>query len=169
MRTKKSNQTALVEAALLKQEKALNEAGIEVKNKIHYPDYWKKRKHRLNIELVKRLQETANADPVMEDAYGKYKPGTFLYKNYIVTVTYENGLWNVHIFGEANCLGDLVIPQFTIQDVRDRFVPDYCMMLQFFPSREERKAARGVILYEMPGSVEEDKEAKAEETESKDE
>ena len=44
-----------------------------------------------------------------------------------------------------------------IQEVRDRYIPDYCMMVQFYPSRAERGTLMGIQLCEMPGSIQEDK------------
>lgn len=142
-------------------QKKMSEAGMDCG--FHFPEYWKKRRSNLSVELLKQLQKTAEAEPEVTDAYGKYKTGTFLYKAFIVTVTRENGLWNVHIFGE----NPVTLP--IIQEVRDRFVPDYCMMIHFFPSREEREALRGVMLVEMPGSVEEDKDEAKDGAENKNE
>ena len=147
------------EIAMMERQKKLDLAGID-ERKIHFPEYWKKHRVRLTEDLLKELQSTAEAEPLMEDAYGKYKPGTFLHRAFIVTVTRENDLWNVHIFGKETITASI------IQEVRDKFVPDYCMMLQFYPSREEREAIKGVILYEMPGSVEVDSQ-EAETTENK--
>ena len=144
---------------MMERQKKLDLAGID-ERKIHFPEYWKKHRVRLTEDLLKELQSTAEAEPLMEDAYGKYKPGTFLHRAFIVTVTRENDLWNVHIFGKETITASI------IQEVRDKFVPDYCMMLQFYPSREEREAIKGVILYEMPGSVEVDSQ-EAEKTENK--
>lgn len=143
------------EIAEMNRQKRMNEAGVD-ESKIHFPEYWKKHKGNIAPELMKELQETAERDHVVADEYGVYKPGTFLYRAFIVTVLYENELWSVHIFGEN------AVTQSIIQEVRDRFVPDYCVMLQFYPSREERKATKGVILYEMPGSTEADESTASE-------
>jgi hypothetical protein len=97
------------------------------------------------------LQNTANQEPEVEDAYGKYKQGTFLFKCFIVTVTRENGLWMLHIFSQAM---PITLP--IIQEVRDKYIPDYCMMVQFYPSRQERNTLQGIQLCEMPGSIQED-------------
>ena len=139
------------EAMLDEQKKALAEAGVEEKNNIVYPPYFAKRKHLLNAGLIKLLQETADRVPEVKDAYGEYKEGTFLYRFCIVTVTRENNLWMVHIFS-----GDAPITLPIIKEVRDKYIPDYCMMVQFYPSREERNTLRGIQLCEMPGSVQED-------------
>lgn len=141
------------------RQKRMNLAGVD-ERKIHFPEYWKKHKGNITPELMKELQESAEREPLMEDAFGKYKPGTFLHRAFIVTVTRENDLWNVHIFGKET------VTQAIIQEVRDRFVPDYCLMLQFYPSREERQTIKGVILYEMPGSVEVDKPGETENQEA---
>jgi hypothetical protein len=137
------------ENAMMERQKRLDLAGID-ERKIHIPEYWKKHRGNLDVEILKELQQTAEAEPVMEDAYGKYKPGTFLHRSFIVTVTMENDLWAVHIFGKD------IINQPVIQEVRDKYIPDYCMMIQFYPSRAEREALQGVVLYEMPGSTEVD-------------
>ena len=153
---KKTENENLKEMALMEQEKVLNEAGIEIKGKVIYPQYWAKRKHRLNKELVKLLQESANREPEVKDGYGEYKPGTFLHRAFVVTVGYENGLWSIHIIGDAPITGAI------IKEVRYKYVPDYCLMLQFYPSREESKATKGIILYEMPGSTQKDGEPEKE-------
>ena len=134
------------------QKKALDKAGVELKGNIVFPEYWAKRKHLLNAGLLKDLQETADREPVVTDAYGSYKPGTFLFKACIVTVTVEDGLWMIHIFSQAM---PITLP--IIQEARDRYIPDYCMMVQFYPSRAERGTLMGIQLCEMPGSIQEDK------------
>lgn len=134
----------------MERQKRMAEAGVD-ETKIRFPEYWRKHKARITPDLMRELQETAEREPLVVDEYGVYKTGTFLHRAFIVTVIRENDLWNVHIYGKET------VTQSVIQEVRDRYVPDYCLMLQFYPSREERQAIKGVILYEMPGSVEIDK------------
>lgn len=157
----KAKKAQMKEIALMEQDKALAEAGVTQTNKVVYPPYFAKRKHLLNAGLIKLLQETADREPEVVDVFGEYKQGTFLHRYCIVTVTRENELWMVHIYS-----GDNPITLPIIQEVRDKYIPDYCMMVQFYPSREEREAIKGVILYEMPGSVEVDSQ-EAEKTENK--
>ena len=133
------------------QMKQLAEKGVVLNGKIEFPEFWAKRKHLINAGLMEVLQNTANQEPEVEDAYGKYKQGTFLFKCFIVTVTRENGLWMLHIFSQAM---PITLP--IIQEVRDKYVPDYCMMVQFYPSRQERNTLQGIHLCEMPGSIQED-------------
>lgn len=133
------------------QKKALEKAGVKLKDNLVFPEYWAKRKHLLNAGLLKELQETADREPVVTDEFGSYKPGTFLFKACIVTVTVEDGLWMIHIFSQAM---PITLP--IIQEVRDRYIPDYCMMVQFYPSRAERGTLMGIQLCEMPGSIQED-------------
>lgn len=133
------------------QMKQLAEKGVVLNGKIEFPEFWAKRKHLINAGLMEVLQNTANQEPEVEDAYGKYKQGTFLFKCFIVTVTRENGLWMLHIFSQAM---PITLP--IIQEVRDKYIPDYCMMVQFYPSRQERNTLQGIQLCEMPGSIQED-------------
>ena len=133
------------------QMKQLAEKGVVLNGKIEFPEFWAKRKHMINAGLMELLQKTADAEPEVEDAYGKYKQGTFLFKACIVTVTRENGLWMLHIFSHAM---PITLP--IIQEARDKYIPDYCMMVQFYPSREERNTLQGIQLCEMPGSIQAD-------------
>lgn len=147
----KAKKAQMKEIALMEQDKALAEAGVTQTNKVVYPPYFAKRKHLLNAGLIKLLQETADREPEVVDVFGEYKQGTFLHRYCIVTVTRENELWMVHIYS-----GDNPITLPIIQEVRDKYIPDYCMMVQFYPSREERNSLRGIQLCEMPGSIQED-------------
>jgi hypothetical protein len=133
------------------QMKQLAEKGVVLNGKIEFPEFWAKRKHLINASLMELLQKTADAEPEVEDAYGKYKQGTFLFKACIVTVTRENGLWMLHIFSQAM---PITLP--IIQEARYKYIPDYCMMVQFYPSREERNTLQGIQLCEMPGSIQAD-------------
>lgn len=131
--------------------KTLAEHGVHLNGKIEFPGYWAKRKHMINAGLMEELQKTADREPEVEDAYGKYKQGTFLFQACIVTVIREDGLWMMHIFSQAM---PITLP--IIQAARDRYIPDYCMMVQFYPSREERDTLKGIQLCEMPGSIQAD-------------
>lgn len=147
----KAEKAQMKEIALMEQDKALAKAGVTQTNKVVYPPYFAKRKHLLNAGLIKLLQETADREPEVVDVFGEYKQGTFLHRYCIVTVTRENELWMVHIYS-----GDNPITLPIIQEVRDKYIPDYCMMVQFYPSREERNTLKGIQLCEMPGSIQED-------------
>ena len=147
----KAKKTQMKEAMLDEQSKALAEAGVTQTNKVVYPPYFAKRKHLLNAGLIKLLQETADREPEVVDVFGEYKQGTFLHRYCIVTVTRENELWMVHIYS-----GDNPITLPIIQEVRDKYIPNYFMMVQFYPSREERNTLKGIQLCEMPGSIQED-------------
>ena len=147
----KAKKAQMKEMALMEQDKALAEAGVTQTNKVVYPPYFAKRKHLLNAGLIKLLQETADREPEVVDVFGEYKQGTFLHRYCIVTVTRENELWMVHIYS-----GDNPITLPIIQEVRDKYIPNYCMMVQFYPSREERNTLKGIQLCEMPGSIQED-------------
>lgn len=148
---RKQDKKRAKENARLIQMKQLEEKGVVLNGKIEFPEYWAKRKHLINAGLMEVLQNTANQEPEVEDAYGKYKQGTFLFKACIVTVTRENGLWMLHIFSQA-----MPITLLIIQEVRDKYIPDYCMMVQFYPSRQERNTLQGIQLCEMPGSIQAD-------------
>ena len=147
----KAKKAQMKEIALMEQDKALAEAAVTQTNKVVYPPYFAKRKHLLNAGLIKLLQETADREPEVVDVFGEYKQGTFLHRYCIVTVTRENELWMVHIYS-----GDNPITLPIIQEVRDKYIPDYCMIVQFYPSREERNTIKGIQLCEMPGSIQED-------------
>ena len=155
----RTQKKARKENALLDQEKALAERGVVLNGKIEFPEYWAKRKHLINASLMEVLQNSANQEPEVEDAYGKYKQGTFLFKCFIVTVTRENGLWMLHIFSQ-----EMPITLPIIQQIRDKYIPDYCMMVQFYPSRQERNTLQGIQLCEMPGSIQTDDEPEPETT-----
>lgn len=148
---RKQDKKRAKENARLIQMKQLAEKGVVLNGKIEFTEYWEKRKHLINAGLMEVLQNTANQEPEVKDAYGKYKQGTFLFKCFIVTVTRENGLWMLHIFSQAM---PITLP--IIQEVRDKYIPDYCMMVQFYPSRQERNTLQGIQLCEMPGSIQED-------------
>lgn len=148
------NKKERIEIAEMEQQKEsdlaiANTPSMTGKGKIHFPEYWAKRKHRLNPVLLKRLQATADAAPEVTDAYGEYKTGTFLHRSCIVTVKREDGIWSCHIFNNTM---PIALP--VIQEVRDKFVPDNVTMVQLFPSREERKGLKGVMLYEFPTNQE---------------
>ena len=147
----KANSKKARENARQIQMKQLAEKGVVLNGKIEFPEYWAKRKHLINAGLMEVLQNSANQEPEVEDAYGKYKQGTFLFKCFIVTVTRENGLWMLHIFSQAM---PITLP--IIQEIRDKYIPDYCMMVQFYPSRQERNTLQGIQLCEMPGSIQTD-------------
>ena len=120
--------------------------------KVFYPEYWAKRKNRLNPNLVKELEETAAREPEVTDDHGSYKPGTFLFKNTVVTVRRESGMWSCHIFSEH----PIGLP--LIKEVRYKFLPDNCCMVQLFGTREESNELKGVVLYELPNATPEDVE-----------
>lgn len=121
--------------------------------RVVYPEYWAKRKNRLNPKLVKELEETAAREPEVTDDYGEYKPGTFLFKNAVVTVkrSTESG-WSLHIFSEH----PIGLP--LIKEVRYTFLPDQVLMAQLFGTRED-KHMKGVVLYEIPQSEPEEEAA----------
>lgn len=122
--------------------------------KVVYPEYWAKRKNRLNPLLVKELEESAAREPEVTDDYGEYKPGTFLFKNTVVTVkrSPESG-WSLHIFSEHP------IGLHIIKEVRYTFLPDHVLMAQLFGTREDRHM-KGVVLYEIPHPEPEEEAAK---------
>lgn len=140
-----------------KCQKYLNEACVDTTGKISWPEYWKKRRHTLSKNLLKMLQDTANREPELTDDYGSYKAGTFLHRAYIVTVTRELGLWQLHIVSDK---APITLP--IIEEVRYRYIPNHCVMCQFYPSREESGKTMGVVLVEMPGSTESDDDGEKE-------
>ena len=117
-------------------------------NKVYYPEYWAKRKNRINPELIKKLENTAQAEAVCSDKYGEYKPGIFLHKSYIVTVTRDNNVWSAHIFGEH----PIGLP--IIKEVRYKYLPNDVLIVYLLGDREEQRHLKGVMLYELPTHVE---------------
>ena len=112
---------------------------------IHYPEYWMKRRNRLKGDFVKDLQKTADTLPEVEDAYGKYKRGVFLHRSYVVSVTRDaNGLWGCHIYNSE----DMPVSLQIVTEVRDRFIPDACVMAQLYHPRKDR-TMKGVVLYQI--------------------
>ena len=131
------------------------EKTTQTTKKVVYPEYWAKRKNRLNPKLKHELEETAAREAEVTDDYGEYKPGTFLFKNTIVTVKrHPTAGWSLHIFSEH----PIGLP--LIKDVRYTFIPDQVMMVQLFGTREGCHI-KGVILYELP-QPEPEEEAEAE-------
>lgn len=114
------------------------------RSRVVYPEYWVKRKSWLNPELVKELEETAARESIITDDYGAYKPGTFLYRDAVVTVKNEpQSGWCVHIFSEHS----IGLP--LIKEVRYKYVPDHVIMVQVLGPREEEQI-KGVLLHEIP-------------------
>lgn len=124
----------------------------ESKNaRVIYPEYWAKRKKRLNAGFIKMLEETAKKEVECSDEYGEYKTGTFLYKSAIVSVRREdNRLWTLHIMSEV----PIGLP--LIKEIRYKFLPDNLLMAQLFEPRKDAREMKGVILYEIPNNQEEE-------------
>lgn len=112
---------------------------------VYYPEYWAKRRNKLNPNLVSELEKSAESEVVDADEHGVYKVGTFLFRNAIVTVRKdEKAGWSLHIFSEYN----IGLP--LIKEARYRYIPNGAVMCQLFPSREEDGKMQGVMLYEIP-------------------
>lgn len=130
-------------------EEALKEklakANAENKGVVVFPDYFRKKKDKINPELLKMLEATAKSDFTHADLFGVYKTGTFLYKNCIVTVMRNDGLWSLHIMVDNVPVG---LP--VIKEIRYKYIPDNVMMAKVFGSRDYNKGMKGVILYEIP-------------------
>lgn len=121
--------------------------------RVVYPEYWAKRRNRLNAKFVSLLEETAKKEAECSDEYGEYKTGTFLFRSAIVTVgREENGLWTLHIMSEV----PIGLP--LIKEIRYKFLPDKLLMAQIFEPRKEAQEMKGVILYEIPNNQENEKE-----------
>lgn len=129
----------------------------EKTNNVHYPEYWKSRKNRLKKSLVQELERTANSEAVEKDEYGEYKPGTFLHRNTVVTVSKEETSgWSLHIF----CEHQVGLP--LIKEVRNKYLPDKALMVLLLGSRAEERKMKGVVLYEIPQQKEDDTDASKE-------
>lgn len=154
MEISKENVERLQNELKEKLQKKLDDANENLRGKIHYSPYYEKRKNRLSEGMKKILAESANNKYEAVDEYGVYRTGTFFYGAAIVTVNKEDGLWSVHIISEH----PIHLPM--IKEIRYKFLPDDVMMAMLFSSREESKAMKGVILYQIPnGMAEEEKEA----------
>ncbi|HBG40232.1 MAG TPA: hypothetical protein DDW85_02310 [Porphyromonadaceae bacterium] len=116
----------------------------ESKNRVHYPEYWKKKK--LAPMLLKQLEETVNSEPVVIDEHGEYREGVFLHRCYIVVVKMMDGLWLLQISGSVSVLLQ------TMKEIRYKYIPDDCLMAQLFPSRKDMQDEFNVSLYQIPGS-----------------
>lgn len=123
----------------------LAKANAENKGVVIFPDYFRKKKDKINPEFFKMLEATAKSDFTHVDLFGVYKTGTFLYKNCIVTVMHNDGLWSLHIIAENAPVG---LP--IIKEIRYKYIPDNAMMVKVLGSRERNKGVKGVILYEIP-------------------
>lgn len=102
------------------ESKETNLSGVVI------PKCWKK---RLNPDLAKELKKTLEAEPEFKDDYGEYKKGVFLYKDCMIIVDREEDIWGVLI----SSIHPLGIQQ--LKDIRDRFVPDHCVMSHILPGR----------------------------------
>lgn len=118
------------------------------KSRVIYPEYWAKRKKRLDAGFIKMLEETARKEAECFDEYGEYKTGTFLYKSTIVSVRKENDLWTLHMMSEV----PIGLP--LIKEIRYKFLPDKLLMAQLFEPRKDARKMKGVILYEIPNNQE---------------
>jgi hypothetical protein len=139
-----------------KEEKELAEkldkANAENTGKVHFPEYFAKKKKRMSPGFIEMLVETAKSDFTDVDDYGVYKTGTFLYKSAMVSVSKENGLWTLHMMSD-NPIG---LP--LIKEIRYHFLPDNIMMVQVFGTRVEAHELKGIVLYQLPTSQTEDEE-----------
>ena len=147
MKLQKGNQMRDNKPGVLSTESSSNNKS----NRVHYPDFWKKK--RLNPEFVKQLQETANREPSATDNFGEYKEGIFLHGCTIVIVAITDGLWGLEIKSEHP------VPLHVIKEIRYKYLPDECLMAQLLPSRKERGNDSNVMLYQIPGSLTDNKEA----------
>ena len=117
------------------------------KARVIYPEYWAKRKKRLNAGFIKMLENSAQKEAECSDEYGEYKTGTFLYKTAIVTVRREeNNLWTLHMMSEV----PIGLP--LIKEIRYKFLPDNLLMAQLYAPRKDANEMKGVILYEIPNN-----------------
>lgn len=123
----------------------------EISKKVFLSDYFRKRVKRMRGEMITELNETANREPVFSDEYGDYKPGTFLHRSCVVGVKFNDGIWAVEILSE-NPITTLII-----DEVRNKYIPDHCIMAHILPPRAERRE-HIEMLYEIPNSQEEGKE-----------
>lgn len=134
----------------IETKKSLSDS-VQLSKKVFLSDYFKKRVKRMRGEMITELNESANREPVFSDEYGDYKPGTFLHRSCVVGVKFNDGIWAVEILSE----NPITMP--IIDEVRNKFVPDHCIMAHILPPRAERRE-NIEMLYEIPNSQEETKE-----------
>lgn len=134
----------------IETKKSLSDS-VQLSKKVFLSDYFKKRVKRMRGEMITELNDSANREPVFSDEYGDYKPGTFLHRSCVVGVKFNNGIWAVEILSE-NPITTLII-----DEVRNKFVPDHCIMAHILPPRAEKRE-NIEMLYEIPNCQEETKE-----------
>lgn len=137
------------EAEATKGEAKPDTSGVKLRAVLS--DYFYARRETIKKELIESLKETFLREPVDVDSYGSYKPGVFTHGAFWVFVDYdsENHLWSINILPgvKGAAVGDYVI-----QQIRDKFIPDYAWMSRLYPPRGER-SDNGVILYQLPSEA----------------
>lgn len=143
----KSNKS-LIHIDMKKESNVANQ--VETR-KAYFPPYFNSRKSKMKKDFKDRLEESANSEVIESDKYGEYRAGIFLWRNCIVSVGYEDQCWNVHIHSEST-----VLEERFVKEIRYKFVPDRCMMVKVYQSREVKTPDNVVVLMEAPVTKDED-------------
>lgn len=119
-----------------------------VKNRDVLSNYFLEKRTRLRPAFLARLKETALREPIEADQYGSYRAGLFTFGCFIVDVTYnqEAGLYGLTIFSDRK---GVTVPHNVALDIRYKFIPDRCVMCEFYGTRADRETDR-VVMYELP-------------------
>lgn len=115
--------------------------------KAFFPPYFAKRKAKMNPALIKQLEEAAASEPVVTDEYGEYRLGTFLHRACVVRLEHNDGLWYCQIYSEQP------VTLMIVKEIRQKFIPDACIMAMVFPGRGLDTLQNSVQLCEIPGDA----------------
>lgn len=128
--------------------------------KVYFPPYFAKRKHKMNPELIKQLKETVESEPIASDECGEYRVGKFLHRNCLVIVQCIDGVWGLTIKSYGAPVSLLII-----SEVKRKFVPDNVVMAHLYGSDKHYRHDNSIVqLYQLPiEEVEEDQEGIGEE------
>jgi hypothetical protein len=125
-------------------EKGVFQPSKEKRKGVYFPEYWRKKK--LNRSFVDELEKSANSEPFMKDRFGEYRLGTFLHGCAVVKVEITDDLLNIAIHSEH----PVGFPM--VKEIRYKFAPDSYLMTMLMPSREQKISDNTVVLYQIPGS-----------------
>lgn len=121
------------------------EPNKEVKNKVHYPKFWKRKK--LKQSFIDELTESVNSEVKLTDQYGEYRVGVFLSGYSLVRVNIIDGLWFCEIHSEK----PIGLP--AIKEIRSLYLPDDMVFAMILPPRNLNQGDNLITLYQIPGDL----------------
>lgn len=71
-------------------------------------------------------------DEHLEDEYGIYETGIYLYDYVLILINKELGKWHLYVYER-----DTTIDYFKLRDIRYKFMPDNMKVAHIFPNRNE--------------------------------